>query len=534
MRRRHLAGLGLGLLTGSSTLLAQAPPPQSSPGPAARITLIQPLQTDQARGQTGDTKSPMSTGNGTPMKPMGTGGVPLPQPQSYPTPNVTELRSGPGAVLGGPIPLGQPVILGPGMPSGIPLGQPIPVGPGYPVGGTVVSPPSVFPGDNGGPALDLETPLYTGGATVAGPFGLLAGPRRLQLNAEFISWWVRPGTVPPLVTSAPPGGIGALGQPGTQVLFGDDFLTSRAMLGGRFGATYWLGATQQWGIDGNIFFLGRNGTENTFYSGANGVLARPFFNLNDGGTPFSQLVAAPGLAIGSVAVNNEVSMWGAEVNVRRHLCSAPCARLDGFVGFRYLRFTESLMVTESFARTPGSNTAIGVPAALFGTVSDSIRTENNFYAPQIGLIGEVRRGRWFVEGRTSVAMGTVFQTATLAGQQNIQFDNGAGVFPGGLLVTPGANQGTFGTRRFGVMPEVGLKLGVHVTENLRLAVGYNFLYLSSVIRPGGQIDQGLDVTKIPNFPLPGNPQPIAGRPRVPLSATDVYAQGISFSLQWFW
>ena len=55
------------------------------------------------------------------------------------------------------------------------------------------------------------------------------------------------------------------------------------------------------------------------------------------------------------------------------------------------------------------------------------------------------------------------------------------------------------------------------------------------MRAGHQIDTGLDVTRIPNFPLPGNIAPLPNtRPLVPLRTTDVFAQGVSFSLQYTW
>ena len=87
------------------------------------------------------------------------------------------------------------------------------------------------------------------------------------------------------------------------------------------------------------------------------------------------------------------------------------------------------------------------------------------------------------------------------------------MFAGGLLALPGANIGRYTQSKFAVVPEAGVKIGYHLTPNLRLAVGYNFLYLSSVLRPGDQIDTGLDVTRIPNFPLPGDYRPVAASAR---------------------
>jgi hypothetical protein len=355
----------------------------------------------------------------------------------------------------------------------------------------------------------------------------------LQLSADFLLWWVRGGSVPALATTSSPAFNGIPGQGDTRTLLGDSF-GNTTHTGARFGGVYWLTPQQCWGVDANLFFLNRSAGNVLFNSVTDPVLARPFFNANQG-IPFSELVAAPGLAVGALNAQTETFMWGADVNLRRALACAPCARLDIFGGFRYLNLNEELQITESFARTAASPRSIGVPTALFGTVTDKFRTENHFYGAQIGLAGEIRRGRWFAEGRASVAMGTVFQTLEANGVQVIQFQNGPGVFPGGLLVQPGANMGTFSQRKFGVLPEVGLKLGYYVTPRLRLAVGYNFLYLNSVLRPGQQIDPALDVTRIPNFPLPGNIQPVAGvHPSVPLKTTDVFAQGISFSLQYTW
>ena len=87
-----------------------------------------------------------------------------------------------------------------------------------------------------------------------------------------------------------------------------------------------------------------------------------------------------------------------------------------------------------------------------------------------------------------------------------------------------------------MLPEAGVTLGVNLTPHLRLGVGYNIMYLNTVVRPGGQIDTGLDVTRIPNFPL--NPAPAQSsivRPTaLPLRDTDLFIQGVNFQLQWTW
>jgi hypothetical protein len=85
---------------------------------------------------------------------------------------------------------------------------------------------------------------------------------------------------------------------------------------------------------------------------------------------------------------------------------------------------------------------------------------------------------------------------------------------------------------FTVVPEVQLKIGYRVWRNLRLTAGYDFLYWSSVIRPGSQINPVVNLsqsTLLGSGTLSGPAQPVA-----PLSRTDFFANGLSvgFDLRW--
>jgi hypothetical protein len=269
-------------------------------------------------------------------------------------------------------------------------------------------------------------------------------------------------------------------------------------------------------------------------SGTDPVLARPFFNLNSN-IPYSEVIASPGLSTGGASVWSETSLWGAEANARAFLTKTSCARLDLIGGFRYMRLSEELGINEFFQRTPDSPTSIGVPTAMSGTVTDIFRTTNDFYGGQIGLLGEARRGRWFGTLSGKVAFGRVFETVSINGRQQINFVDGTtGTFPGGLLALPGANMGTYSQSKFAVVPEIGVNLGYHLTSHCRVFFGYTFLYINNVLRPGDQIDTGLDVTKIPNFPVAGVtplPQP---RPLPTFRDRDFFAQGLNFGIQFTW
>jgi hypothetical protein len=514
MRGIRTAGAGLGLALATSVVLAQSP--------AAKLGRIQPVDPPGsaadvvARGQAADPSKPPS--------PMPPAGGTLHKPRQLPGPTVTEQRGpDPAATFGSPLPYGVPV----GQP--IPVGHPVVVGP--PVAAATFTPPSVLPaGPIPCPCPNLDAPLCAG---VCGPTDLLTGPNKWQLHADLLLWWIQQPNAPALVTTSTPADNGILGAPTTRVLVDGNSLSNTFHTGGRFGGVYWFGCEQRWGFDGNVWFLGPQGKEVVVTSGS-GLLARPFFNVNQG-IPFAEVVAAPGLATGAVAVTTDSYMWGAEANMRRFLCGTPCARLDLLFGFRYVGLNEELQITEQFARVPGSPPGVGNPAVLAGSVTDKFRTENHFYGAQVGLAGEVRRGRWFTEGRATIAFGQVNQSLEVNGAQQLQLASGPGSFGGGLLALPGANIGRYTQDEFAVVPQVGFKVGLHLTPRLRAAVGYDFLYLSSVLRPGDQIDQGLDVTRIPNFPLPGAVAPLPTvRPTVPLRDTGVFAQGISFSVQYNW
>jgi hypothetical protein len=131
----------------------------------------------------------------------------------------------------------------------------------------------------------------------------------------------------------------------------------------------------------------------------------------------------------------------------------------------------------------------------------------------------------------------VYQSLEVNGSQRLVTTTGAiQNAEGGLLALPNANIGMYTQRRYGFAPEANLTLGVYLTPNLRFGVGYNFLYLNSVLRPADQIDTVVDLTRIPNFPVTPTPNAVnPARPRaLPLRTTEIYATGITFSLQWTW
>ena len=99
------------------------------------------------------------------------------------------------------------------------------------------------------------------------------------------------------------------------------------------------------------------------------------------------------------------------------------------------------------------------------------------------------------------------------------------------------NIGQYTANRFAVLPEVGFKVGVDLTDRLGIYAGYDFIYLSSVVRPGDQIDLRASPSFLPSYDfatqkaVPG----VGGgiRQPVPLYRTsDYWGQGFNFGLQY--
>lgn len=362
------------------------------------------------------------------------------------------------------------------------------------------------------------------------------------VETEYLLWWVRRGDIPVLATTAPDttnpaGNFGFLGRPGTSVLlgpgpFGDGFRSGFRVRAGGWFDDWWAGC----GLDASFFFLGRRSDTFAVGSTQTPVITRPFFAPNVNPLTgqvigeFGEVVAGGGTA-GTLVVNLDSRLWGADVNVKSFLCRTCERHSEWFAGYRHLNLREELSVTESIVSGP-----LDAPLPL-GTrivVNDTFAVRNQFHGGQLGYAAGRRWGRLDADVRASVALGVTHQELDIVGSQAVRRPGQAtpDMFTGGLLAA-GPNLGSFTNNEFAVVPEVTLSLGYLVTPNLRLSVGYNFLYWSNVIRPGEQIDRTVDPTFVPNFDLPVPPSGL-NRPQPLFRQSDLWVQGLQFGVQLRW
>jgi hypothetical protein len=393
-----------------------------------------------------------------------------------------------------------------------------------------------------------DTPAVGQPEYVEGP---AAPPSRFYVRGEYLVWWSRETSLPPLVTTGPVGFLplppapppplppGAIGRPDTVVLFGNASADYPAQSGARFTVGWVPDPCYPLGLEASVFFLGPESFNFNASSPALPVITRPFFNqfFNQQDV---QTTAFPGVAIGTASVNSSTRLWGAEANLRPKLCCGCGYQVDLLIGPRFLDLSEDLAVAEqivSLVTLPGTNIGPGSRIVVF----DRFGTRNQFIGGQVGAVVELTRGPWALELRGKVALGDTHQIIDVIGGQIVT--QPAGVmgganpvlfFPGGLLALP-SNIGRFTTDRLSVVPELTVNVGYNFTDRLRVFAGYNFLYWSNVVRPADQIDLVLDPAQIPNFPNPftGQPFPSSGgrRPLVPFRQTDYWAQGLTFGIE---
>lgn len=389
------------------------------------------------------------------------------------------------------------------------------------------------PSADQGPVLSIEGPVETLWSAPPPPDSeeCPACHERIWFSADYLLWWVRRGPVgAPLVTTGSPldGAPGALGQNSTAVLFGNQAVNFGTFSGVRLGGGFAL--VEGWHVEGSYFGLERRAIGRSFNSDANGnpVLARPFFD-NQAGAPAASLDSLPGVLAGGVSVSLRTRLQGYEVNVATDVYRDESIQFEALVGFRTLELHEDVRIVDNVAAlVPGQLVflagAVDPPSSL--TVIDHFNKYNHFYGGQFG-----GRVHWHLSGLDlaitgKVALGTTQELAILDSSTSMNTPGAGSISnPGGVLVQP-SNTGRFFQSRFAYVPEFAVDLGYWVTPQIRLALGYQFLYWSQVARPGNEIDTTVNASQVPRDPRFGNGLGDA-RPAFGFRQSDFWAQGFN-------
>jgi hypothetical protein len=273
------------------------------------------------------------------------------------------------------------------------------------------------------------------------------------------------------------------------------------------------------GIENTFFFIGGDSDGYSASSSGTPILARPFFNV-DSGQNDAILLAYPSVVVGAINITSSRQVLSNEINLRRALYNDCCRRLDILAGYRYMRLAESLDIATNTTSIDSTVIEAGTQFAI----QDQFDTTNNFNGGQLGVNYQIIGGCWTLDLLGKVALGGVSQQARINGSTVVTPPGEAPISNTGGILALDSNIGNHKQTVFGVVPEFNVNLRYQWTPLWRLNVGYTFMALTNVLRPGDQIDLDIDPNQFP----PGVPGTF---PVFAFNESDVWLQGINLGVE---
>ncbi|MFM8174162.1 MAG: BBP7 family outer membrane beta-barrel protein [Pirellulaceae bacterium] len=379
-------------------------------------------------------------------------------------------------------------------------------------------------------------------------------PAHGWVQLDYLMWWQNGAYLPPMAVTGSGTGIPNLAT--GSVLYGDgantddDTMFNERRSGGRLRFGWGLARFPGIGIQGEYIGLADNTELFEEISNGSPTLGVPYLNATTGNEQMLGIAFRPANAqlphVGSIRVDGTSSFEGGSFHFNRLLCcNTSCApawwgcesvpvqsKWLGLIGYRYLQLDESLSMQFN-VNSPASPNGLNFSQ----TTLDQFTTRNQFNGPDWGIQWSGRRGYWSMDLLMRTAMGVNRQVVSIDGSST-HISNGPPAvttnYDSGLFATT-TNEGNYSRSRFAVIPEMGMTVGYQLTERCRFNVGYTFIYWSSIVRPGDQIDRELNPANIPaiinrNVTTPTNPR----KPNFDFVESDYWVQGLSLGMDYRW
>jgi hypothetical protein len=381
----------------------------------------------------------------------------------------------------------------------------------------------------GAPPDLAAPPIVPGGVPDVGP---PAGwmPR---IDADLVLWFSPTARNPTFIDQFTLAGTAFTGGGDT---LADENLSKHIIPGARVAVGYWWMEENAWtpgrllpmaGFETRFMIVGeRSFALNDAHAP---TLVRPFFDINDA-TLNALIIAAPGIATGSLSTRAAQNLWGVEANYWRNLYyewpGTTCS-VDGMIGLRYLNFDGqgSINTDTQFVAAPPA-----AYAALAGNrlvQSESFNARNQFYGGQLGARANLIFDRFIVSGQFQLGIGGTSEEILIQGSTVRTLPGGGTIVSPGALYALPSNIGAHYHNEFTLIPEFGATLTIPVNANLSFGVTFTTLYWSRLIRAADQIDTAVNVAQIPAgaFVVP---------PAVPLPTVNGNHPGVQFNQSDLW
>jgi len=334
-------------------------------------------------------------------------------------------------------------------------------------------------------------------------------------SAEYMYAWRKHRFFPALVTTnptAPP----ILGDPGTTVLFGDEFVGGNAKSSFRADFGVWISRCIGAGISG--YSITQEEIKFSLDGGPTGtpIFGQPFFNTLTG-VQSVNLLSFPGAQInGHIDIEANNRIWSFDLYARYRFLGSCCFKFDLLAGFLYNSLTDNLVVNTFTS---------GIIPPLNASVSDNFSVKNQFYSGLIGFVAEWRSCSWAVNVIGKVGLGNMhrhveisgFTAAGLAGTSTI-----IGSVNSGFLAQP-SNIGTHTHTQFEAVSQISTNIQLKIWPHIWATLGYTYIFWPSVDLAGNQIDLNINPTQI--IGLIGAPAPLFHE-----NPTSFWAQGVTAGL----
>lgn len=368
------------------------------------------------------------------------------------------------------------------------------------------------------------------GACGPGPCGPNGCPstmcERMWVKSEVLGWWLNGVSTPALVatspTNTPRNEAAILGFPDTTVLAGQENLGDQARLGGRLSVGGWIGANRA--LEGYYLYVGDDDSGDYSFTSVLGdpILGRPFFNTRDQ-VEDSLLTGFPDEVDGTTTIDSDSQLQSAGLLLRHVLKEGPCGRLDLLTGYRYLQFSDSIVIRDDLVNQD--------PGGLFQQgseidIMDAFYADNQWHGGDVGLAMTVDRGRWSWDVLTKLGIGANMRHSQVSGRTTVTDPGGASATDDAGLLAGYTNSGSTRRRDISLIPELNLNLRYRVTDRFSVGAGYTLLFVTRVLRAGDMIDRNVNPDQ---FPIFGGGQGFAG-PQTPahqLEDSTLRAHGLS-------
>jgi hypothetical protein len=288
---------------------------------------------------------------------------------------------------------------------------------------------------------------------------------------DFLYWAVKDAPIPTLVVSQE---TGPLGPPAPITLLSDS-ISYDPLPGVRVLAGLWFDMSGTVGAEGSGFYFGQHTVSQSFTGNDAGLpfLAIPFVDTQTGET--AVVISNPLTNNGGfISASETIRFGGANLDFVFNQCRTPNRETNYLLGFRTL-YLEEILALRTRTHPLGG-------FLLFR--NDSFQTRNFFYGGELGARSIFRKEICFLEVTGKVAVGNNLENVTILGVNRFRSKDSIG----GIFAQP-SNIGSYSRNQLVVAPEAQVRLGLELSDHLKVSLGYDVLWMSSVARPGDQIDR---------------------------------------------